>query len=220
MNGQDEQPRHPDAVDQAAPGSRGRVSRSWPAAAGIGRPMKYFLSTTCVWMLKRARRIEPHTTKRNDTSQPSREKVGQAPRVGEHRRGDAEGDEVGERVVLLAELGGGVGHARDPAVERVEDRRDDDEVRGGLEGAADRAPDRQVAAEQVADGEERRRARRAAGEPLPRERRIRPAAAGHVSRSSFPSRQPRSARPDLSPGFDEHLRAVRRRRSQRASRRE
>jgi hypothetical protein len=43
-----------------------------PAAAGIGRPMKYFLSVTRVWMLKRARRIEPHTTKRKDAIHPSR----------------------------------------------------------------------------------------------------------------------------------------------------
>jgi len=43
-----------------------------PAAAGIGRPMKYFLSATRVWMLKRASRIEPQTTKRNDAIQPRR----------------------------------------------------------------------------------------------------------------------------------------------------
>ncbi len=43
-----------------------------PAPAGIGKPTKYLLSTTCAWMLKRARRIEPQTTKRNDTIQPRR----------------------------------------------------------------------------------------------------------------------------------------------------
>src|SRR5438874_6008371 len=34
--------------------------------------MKYFLTTTRVWMLKRASRIEPHTTNRNEAIHPRR----------------------------------------------------------------------------------------------------------------------------------------------------
>jgi len=41
------------------------------AAAGVGRPLKYRLSTVLIWTLKRAKRRAPQTTKRKAASTPS-----------------------------------------------------------------------------------------------------------------------------------------------------
>src|SRR5690349_8333431 len=53
----------------------------------------------------------------------------EAPRDRHHRGGDAERDDVRERVELAAELARRVHGARDVAVELVEDRREDHEER-------------------------------------------------------------------------------------------
>ena len=51
----------------------------------------------------------------------------QSPLVGQHRRRHAEGDHVGQRVELNAEVGGGVSQPGQPAVEAVQDGREDDQ---------------------------------------------------------------------------------------------
>ena len=60
----------------------------------------------------------------------------QRPLVDDDSGGDAEGDEVGERVVLHAEFGFGMGEAGDAAVAAVEDHRHEDEDGGEGEAAA------------------------------------------------------------------------------------
>jgi len=70
--------------------------------------------------------------------------------------GNAEGDEVSERVVLHAEFGFGVGEAGDAAVAAVEDHRHEDEDGGEAEIAAaiNNRKDGIKAAEQRGGGEE------------------------------------------------------------------
>ena len=76
------------------------------------------------------------------------------PQIGEQGRRHAEGDQVGERVVLPPEVALGAGHARDAAVEAVEDRRHEDEQRRQREAVA-QAEHHGVEAEQhVGDGED------------------------------------------------------------------
>ena len=76
------------------------------------------------------------------------------PQIGEQRRGHAERHQVGERVVLLAEVALGAGHARDAAVEAVEDRRREDEQRRRSEAAAQAEHHRVEAEQHVGDGED------------------------------------------------------------------
>ena len=64
----------------------------------------------------------------------------QAPGVDEHGGRGAERDDVGERVVLLAELARRAELARHEAVERVEDRGEEERPAGVLEAAG--RPDR------------------------------------------------------------------------------
>ena len=80
----------------------------------------------------------------------------QRPLVDDDRRGDAEGDEVGERVVLHAEFGFGVGEAGDAAVAAVEDHGDEDEDGGEGEApaAVNRRKDGVEAAKERGGGEE------------------------------------------------------------------
>ncbi len=44
----------------------------------------------------------------------------ESPDEGQQAGRHAEGDDVGQRIQFLAEIAGGIGHARDAAVERVE----------------------------------------------------------------------------------------------------
>ena len=57
----------------------------------------------------------------------------EAPDIGKHAGRDAEGDDVGERVELLAEVAGGVGHAGDAAVDAIEEDGEADGERGAVE---------------------------------------------------------------------------------------
>jgi hypothetical protein len=78
----------------------------------------------------------------------------QRPFVHHQRRGGAEGDHVGQRVVLGAELALGVGQARNAAVEAVEHHGDEDRHRGVLEALVHRLHDRIEAGEQRRGGEQ------------------------------------------------------------------
>jgi hypothetical protein len=105
-------------------------------------------------MLKRASRIAAAVTVDESRGPANPPELREPPRKRQHRRREAERDDVGERVELQAEGAGGVGHPRDPPVEHVEDERDADERRGGDEIAAHREHDAGVAAEHVADREQ------------------------------------------------------------------
>ncbi len=87
----------------------------------------------------------------------------------EHGGCHTEGDEVGERIVFLPEFRGRVGPSSDAPIERVEHGRGDDQDRRRGEVSVDRAPDRQVSAEKVPDGEERRQKEETARQALARE---------------------------------------------------
>ena len=76
------------------------------------------------------------------------------PDVDQQRRGDAEGDEVGERVELHAEAARGAGHPRDLAVEAVHEGGDDDRHRRVLELQVHGRDDRVEAGEEVAGGQQ------------------------------------------------------------------
>ena len=78
----------------------------------------------------------------------------QAPREAQDRRRHAERHDVGERVELDAERARRAGHARDAAVQHVEDDGDADEHRRLLEVVAQRVDHAGVAAEQVAEREQ------------------------------------------------------------------
>ncbi len=56
-----------------------------------------------------------------------------APGIGENGRGKAEADHVGERIHLAAEIAGGVGHARDAAIEAIEKNGGPNSLRGYAE---------------------------------------------------------------------------------------
>ena len=96
--------------------------------AGVGRPTNQRLSTTRVCTLKRASRVAVQTMKKASSSQASGLKSRRPQRKASSAGRGAEGDDVGERVVLLAELALGAGHAGDPAVDAVEDGRQHDEA--------------------------------------------------------------------------------------------
>ena len=83
-------------------------------------------------MLKRASRMAAAVTNRKPAAQPETAERRQPPREREDRRGDAERDDVGERVELHAEVARRAGQPRDPAVEHVEDDREADERRRRL----------------------------------------------------------------------------------------
>ena len=86
----------------------------------------------CLVMLKRARRLAPAIRKAKQAIDPScvifrcrsgamrRRQQMEAPHPGQQRRSNAEGDDVGQRIEFPAEIAVGVGHARDAAVEAVE----------------------------------------------------------------------------------------------------
>ena len=96
-----------------------------------------------------------------------------APDDGQQAGRDAEGDDVGQRIELLAEVAGGVGHAGDAAVERVEgDGEEDGDGRPVKMGvrvavAAERGNglgDGEVAGADVARGKERGQQKHAAAQ--------------------------------------------------------
>ena len=82
--------------------------------------------------MKRARRADPHSRNRKDDEATQRHdlivqpgsQAGidelNAPGERQHGGSDAEADHVGERIHFTAEIAGGVGHARDAAVQAVE----------------------------------------------------------------------------------------------------
>src|SRR5512141_195596 len=84
---------------------------------------------------------------------PSAER-GEGPPVDEERRGDAEGHEIGQGVVLDAESRGRVRHPGDAAIEAVEDRAHDDTDRRLLEVAVVCGRDRVKPGEQGPRGDE------------------------------------------------------------------
>lgn len=90
-----------------------------------------------------------------------------APGEGEDAGGDAEADDVGEGVELAAEIGDGVGHAGDAAVESVDEDGDANidsgefemargtgDVEGEIHGAEEGFHDGEEAQQEVAGGEE------------------------------------------------------------------
>jgi hypothetical protein len=89
-----------------------------------------------------------------------------APRERQHRRGHAETHSVRQRIHLAAEIAGGVGHARDAAVQTVEEHGRADGLgrhgeligragaaNGRQHGTAERSKNRKVAEKNVARGE-------------------------------------------------------------------
>ncbi len=56
-----------------------------------------------------------------------------APRICEDRRGDAEADDVGQRIEFPSEIAGGIGHAGDASVEAVEHHGEANRLRRHLE---------------------------------------------------------------------------------------
>src|SRR5262245_64549678 len=60
-----------------------------------------------------------------------------APLIRHNGRGEAEGHQVRQAVVLLAEEGLGAGQARHPAIQAVENHGDEDRDAGALEVAVD-----------------------------------------------------------------------------------
>src|SRR5690606_28232647 len=62
--------------------------------------------------------------------------------------------QVGQRVVLDAEFALGIGHARDPAVDAVQDRGDEDGDAGSLVASPGGGDDREEAREQAPAGEQ------------------------------------------------------------------
>ncbi|MGC4118944.1 MAG: hypothetical protein QM765_31130 [Myxococcales bacterium] len=81
--------------------------------------------------------------------QPGDPQVLERARVDEEGGRDAEGDGVGERVELHAELAGRVEHPRDPAVEHVAQRGREEQVAGVLEPALRGGDDPQEAEHDV-----------------------------------------------------------------------
>ena len=102
------------------------------APAGAGMPVKYAachlgFSTSSI-VLKRASRRPVAIANTMATIQPRpRGRATETPDEDDHGRSDAEVDEVGEAVELGAELRLGSERARQPAIDAVEQRRDDDE---------------------------------------------------------------------------------------------
>jgi len=82
-------------------------------------------------MLKRARRLAPHSRNTKQTNAPN--SISKTPYrrsivIGNVRKPhakarmlgrNAEGDDIGQRIQLLAEVAGGIRHARNAPVERV-----------------------------------------------------------------------------------------------------
>ena len=171
---QAEQAAHPDAVDTRRSGV---ASTSVTIVAGRRRDRK----ADEVALVGHVR-LDVETRQAHRAADDEEERghpaeaveVGEAPGIGQHRGRHAEGHEVGERVVLLAELRGRVGQPRDAAVERVEHGRDDDRGRPRSRRCrGSRHQMREVPAEEVADGEERRQDEEAPREPLARRARPR-----------------------------------------------
>ena len=78
----------------------------------------------------------------------------QAEGIHDDGRGHAEGRHVAERVVFLAEVAGGIGQPRHPAVERVGDHREQDAHRGVVVAPGHCRYDGVEGAEQGAGGEQ------------------------------------------------------------------
>jgi len=78
----------------------------------------------------------------------------QPPRERQNRRSDTKRNDVGKRVELQAEVALGPGQPRDAAVKAVQDERDADEWRRGLEFVTHRVDDAGIAAEHIADREQ------------------------------------------------------------------
>ena len=83
--------------------------------------------------LKRARRIAPGADVEAGEEDPQPSEAGQPPLVDHDGGRDAEGDGVGQRVEVAAEVGLRLGQPRDPAVGRVEEEAEADGQRGLVE---------------------------------------------------------------------------------------
>jgi hypothetical protein len=90
------------------------------AAAGLGKPWKKRLSTTSMFVLKRARRKRGAGAVDEGGDPAQLAQAAQRPFVDHQRRRGAEGHHVRQRVVLGAELALGIGQAGDAAVQAVE----------------------------------------------------------------------------------------------------
>ena len=96
-------------------------------------------------MLKRASRDAPASRKREghhradlDDLRPPLEiafhgQHAEAPHPGQHRRRNAKGDHIGQRIELTAEVAGRIRQPRDAAVEEVENDGDTDGLRRLIE---------------------------------------------------------------------------------------
>ncbi len=116
-------------------------SSTRPAPAGAGTPVKKRMvqagtSALSSLVLKRASRSAMQALNSSAAAPADPAGLVHGPDIEDHRRRHAERDEVGERIELRAELAGAVQQARDPAVQRVEHRGDDDGDDGQLPLAA------------------------------------------------------------------------------------
>ena len=156
-----------------------------------------------------------------------------APGERQHRRRDAEADHVGERIHFAAEIADGVGHARDAAVQAIQEDGDADGILAAVSKCSDAprrvvppasiAPskelqDRDVAEENVARGEQRRQGVGRAPRAAVRRRGIDQPISERSSASAAPWRSPRDhdstgrhalsgAHRDLPFGSEQHIHA-------------
>ena len=99
-------------------------------------------------LLRKQRRVEagepePRADREDERADPAeRGEIVEPPDEDEDRRRDAEIDEVGEQVELLAEARGGAEIARQAPVDAVEDDGEDDPRDGEVEAVLDRHADR------------------------------------------------------------------------------
>ena len=78
----------------------------------------------------------------------------QRPEIDEHRRRDAEAQEIGERIQLCAQVGGDLEKARRATVQGVGHPRQDDQDDGELEALIEPIANRRQAADDADHGED------------------------------------------------------------------
>ena len=135
-----------DGPDEAAEGARGRRDRE-PDEPPLVHDVDLDVE---------AGEARGAADREEEGDEEARAAEGREPPVVDEKGGrDAEGDDVAEGVQLLAERGGRPGQPGDAPVDPVEERRDEDEDRRGLERPPGGGVEREKAAEDVARGEER-----------------------------------------------------------------